>query len=99
MCAMMHGYYSNGIGSVEIAAVLHTVKALGFAVEAALEVALDSNWHSANSKRPQPWLLKRLLASKQVGEHVYKGQAKETQMLLISVGVLFTPLPEWMRHR
>lgn len=79
---VMHGYYSNGIASVEIAAVLHSVKAVGLTIEALLEVALDSNWHSAQSKRPQPCLLKRLFASKQVGEHVYKGQAKETQMLV-----------------
>ena len=79
---VMHGYYSNGIASVEVAAVLHSVKAVGLTIEALLEVALDSNWHSAEAKRPQPWLLKRLFASKQVGEHVYKGQAKETQMLV-----------------
>ena len=58
------------------------MKSLGFTVEAVLEVALDSNCNSAQSKRPQPSLLKRLFASKQVGEHVYKGQAKESQMLV-----------------
>ena len=81
MWCMVTKHYSNSISSVEISAVLHTVKALGFTVEAVLEVALDSNWHSVYSKRPQPGLLKRLFASKQVGEHVYNGQAKETQML------------------
>ena len=60
MLRVMHGYYSNGIASVEVAAVLHSVKAVGLTIEALLEVALDSNWHSAEAKRPQPWLLKRL---------------------------------------
>ena len=75
---VMHGYYSNGIASLEIAAVLQAVKAKGLTLAALEEVAAQSEWRSCYAKRPQPWLMKRLFSSKQVGEHVYKGQAKET---------------------
>ena len=100
---VMHAY-SNSTSSVEIAAVLHTVKALGFTVEAVLEVALDSNWHSAYFKRPQPWLLKRLFASKQASKQASRRTclqrpSQRNTDASVSAGVLLTPLPEWMRHR
>lgn len=79
---VMHGYYSNGIASLEIAAVLQVVQPLGLTLAALEEVSAQSEWRSCHAKQPQPWLMKRLFSSKQVGEHVYKGQAKETLLVV-----------------
>ena len=83
---VMHGYYSNGIASQEIAAVLQVVKPFGLTLAALEEVTVQSQWRSCHSKRPQPWLMKRLFSSKQVGEYVYKGSAKETLLVVFLLG-------------
>ena len=78
----MHCYLSNGIANVEIAYLLDLVKEYHLQLSDLENVVTELQLHCGTSNKQSKSWRKSLFAEKKVSDHMYKGPAWETELVL-----------------